>query len=571
MNTTLDALDHRRAVRWFFLLAFVVLAAGYGLRDPWPADEPRFVLVAKQMFESGEWLFPHRGHELYPDKPPLYFWLLSACYALVGSWRWSFLLPSLLAGLGTLWLTLDLGRRLWNPRAGLWAAIAVLASLQFVYQFKRAQIDPTLVLLTTLSLYGLCRHLLLGPHWRWFWAGCFAAGLGVIAKGVGFLPLLALLPFGLMKLRGWQGLADTGRGNGLRWSLGALLFLAAIALWLLPMLATALSSGNPEHTEYMNNILFKQTAERYADAWGHHKPVWFFLEVIAISWLPFSLAFAWLWRPWREAWRGRDGKVWLLLGWALLVVVLFSGSSGKRDMYILPALPAFALAAAPFLQGISERLGFRRAVLGFVLAVGLLLALAGAAALLAQPKFATSLVLERGLGDEARWLWLWLAASGLAMLALAAWLRTAGALKACAAALVLLWCGYGFIVHPVLDASSSARGLMQRARELAGPATVLGLVDWKEQNLLQAVGPVEEFGFRASEDVQLARGLRWLREQPRQRLLLAQNTAALACVDFAAGDARRVARANRRDWWLLGPDAVAGCAGDSDAREPRRP
>ena len=35
---------------------------------------------------------------------------------------------SLLAGLGTLACTYDLGRRLWTPRAGLWAAIGVLAT-----------------------------------------------------------------------------------------------------------------------------------------------------------------------------------------------------------------------------------------------------------------------------------------------------------------------------------------------------------------------------------------------------------------------------------------------------------
>ena len=52
---------------WFFAIALLMLSAGYGLREPWPADEPRFVLVARQMVESGDWLFPHRGIELYPD------------------------------------------------------------------------------------------------------------------------------------------------------------------------------------------------------------------------------------------------------------------------------------------------------------------------------------------------------------------------------------------------------------------------------------------------------------------------------------------------------------------------
>lgn len=44
-----------------FGIALLILGAGLGLRDPWPADEPRFALVAKQMIESGNWLIPHRG------------------------------------------------------------------------------------------------------------------------------------------------------------------------------------------------------------------------------------------------------------------------------------------------------------------------------------------------------------------------------------------------------------------------------------------------------------------------------------------------------------------------------
>ena len=39
----------------FWLVALLVLGAGLGLRDPWPADEPRFALVARQMVESGQW------------------------------------------------------------------------------------------------------------------------------------------------------------------------------------------------------------------------------------------------------------------------------------------------------------------------------------------------------------------------------------------------------------------------------------------------------------------------------------------------------------------------------------
>lgn len=174
----------RRAFTWLMLVALIVLGAGIGLRDPWPSDEPRFTLAAKQMVESGDWLFPHRGSELYSDKPPMLMWWEAAAYELTRHWRIAFLLPSLLAGLATLALTYDLGRRLWNPRVGLFAAAALLATFQFVYQVKRAQIDPLVIAWITLANWGLLLHFLRGPDWRAYWIGCFAAGLVPVRRGV---------------------------------------------------------------------------------------------------------------------------------------------------------------------------------------------------------------------------------------------------------------------------------------------------------------------------------------------------------------------------------------------------
>lgn len=74
---------------WFVLIIFV----GFGLRDPWPADEPRFASVALDMLRSGNWLIPHAGGDLYQDKPPLHFWLMAIGYSLTGSLRAGFLLP----------------------------------------------------------------------------------------------------------------------------------------------------------------------------------------------------------------------------------------------------------------------------------------------------------------------------------------------------------------------------------------------------------------------------------------------------------------------------------------------
>ena len=124
----------------------MLIGAGLGLRDPWPADEPRFALIARDMLATGDWLVPRVAADLYSQKPPMYFWLMAASMALTGSLRVGFLLPSLIAGIGTVLLVYDLLRRARGREVALAGALMLLLTFQFTWQARQAQIDATLVL-----------------------------------------------------------------------------------------------------------------------------------------------------------------------------------------------------------------------------------------------------------------------------------------------------------------------------------------------------------------------------------------------------------------------------------------
>nr|WP_187770801.1 glycosyltransferase family 39 protein [Lysobacter lacus] len=377
--------------RWlFWLVALVVLGAGLGLRDPWPADEPRFALVAKQMVESHQWLFPMRGSELYADKPPLFMWLQAIALTLLGNLRVAFLLPSLLASIGTLWLVRDLGTRLYERSAGAYAAWALLFTFAFTFQARRAQIDPLLVFWVVLSVYGLLRHVLRGPVLRWWYVGWFAAGLGVITKGVGVIALLFLVPAAIAQARGWIGVNAMGWRRPATW-LAPVALLLPIALWLAPMLWTVAHSSDPALHAYADNILLRQTARRYADPWHHRQPAWYFVVVIATQWLPAVLAVPWVWRGWRDALRQRDARLAVLLGGVALIVLFFTLSAGKREVYILPALPLFCVALGPWLPRAVERPGARRLAFGLAALMTLLATAAGAMVVFGHPSFEAQL------------------------------------------------------------------------------------------------------------------------------------------------------------------------------------
>ncbi|RNF84578.1 glycosyltransferase family 39 protein [Lysobacter psychrotolerans] len=544
----------------FWIVAVLVLGAGLGLRDPWPADEPRFALVARQMVDSGDWLFPHRGGELYSDKPPLFMWLQAAAYTVIGNWRVAFLLPSLLAALGTLWCVIDLGRRLWTRRVGLYAGWAVLLALQFTWQAKKAQIDPLVVFWITLANYGLLRHVLTtrsdpGPNWSMWALGWAAAGFGTISKGVGAIALLMLVPAGIAAVRGWPVRLYATHP---RFWLGPLAFVAACGVWLVPMLVAALGNGSPDYRTYMDDILLRQTAKRYAASWHHAQPAWYFLEVMATMWLPTALALPWAVPAWRRRLRRVDPRYLLPLAWWLLVLVFFTIPSGKRDMYILPALPMAALALAPLLPGLLRRVWPRRLALGFAAALGGVALVAGLTMWFGDPGFERHLVAQRGLENEALALAGLLVAIGAWGVASVLWFGRRRPIAALVSTLAGLWVLFGLIGAPLLNDSSSARGLMVAVGRRIGADAELGLVAWREQHLLMADRAVAEFGFKRPFDEQMRRGLAWQAQRPASRWLLVQDAAMVDCIDRR--HAQALGNANRRSWWLLPGAATAACA-----------
>lgn len=546
--------DTRNRETWlFWITALLVLGAGLGLRDPWPADEPRFALVAKQMVESGDWLFPHRGIELYSDKPPMLMWLQATFFTISGNWRVAFLLPSLLAALGTLWCVQDLGRRLWTRRVGLYAAWALLFAFQFTWQSKKAQIDPLVTFFITFANYGLLRHLLLGGDWRWWTIGWFAAGLGTITKGVGALALLMLLPAAIASVRGWPRVRVHARDP--RFWLGPLAFLVAVSLWLLPVVAVALSRDLPEYRAYLDDILFRQTAKRYSQSWDHHQPAWYHLGVMATMWIPPVLALPWAIGAWRRRLRRRDPRYLLPLAWWLLLVAFFSIPDGKRDVYIMPALPMMCLALAPLLPGLLRRRFARALVLALAALLALLFLGLGVSTLREAGSMAMRLQEQRGLDPAgvraAAWMLLAMGTWATAAL-LALWRRPVVVLFA---GLGGLWVAFGLVGYPILNDASSARGVMAAAGARIGPDAELGLVAWKEQNLLMADRPAANFGFKVPWDEQLRAAAAWQAQAPG-RWLLVQEDALESCLDPQRIELAGIS--NRRRWWLVPPGAVTG-------------
>ncbi|MEJ1966730.1 MAG: glycosyltransferase family 39 protein [Gammaproteobacteria bacterium] len=575
---------------WLGAAVVLFIGTGLGTRAPWPADEPRFALIAREMVHTGQWLFPRIGGDLYPDKPPVYFWLLSVCYFVTGSLRASFLIPAFVGACTIVGLVYDLGRRIAGRMSGLAAAGTLACSVQFLMTMRGAQIDPVLCAFTTLSLYGLLRHLLFGPAWGWYFVGGVAAGIGVVTKGVGFLPLLALIPYAVLRARGFNvmGVAPSGltagagqasvaragfepamaQGPGTpasavkpskwRWALVAAGFLAGTAVWFVPMMVAVATRNDPALVAYRNEILFQQTVHRYAAAWHHVEPWYYFIvDVIPGLWLPFSLLLFWLVPRWRAAWREKDARVWLPLTWVLLTLLFFSLSAGKRGIYLFPALPGLAIAAAPYLPDLFRRRGVQWASL--ILGGALVLVAAG---VLAVDAFGgtklRALAAAQGvdsLGSIAA-----IAVLGAIAWCLAFWKRPILAWPAVLASVAVVW-SYGITPH--MDGERSARDFTKKALAQVPIDADLGLLAYKEQFLLYLDRPITNFGHaRWREGEQEADDASaWLSESAR-RVLLVPESLLTPC--FAGASKQPAGDASGDRWFLVQGQPEHACVAKGD-------
>lgn len=341
---------------WFLVGAgFLLFILGLGSYDLIAPDEPRFALVAREMIDSGNFLFPHRNERAYPDKPPLLFWSIAVTSIFTGEVNaWSARLPSALAALTCLFLIARWGSGgRWNNTMGISIMVILASCLQFIQQAHNAQIDMLLcVLVIGASLLGYRK--LQGESVSQFSIGMLL-GLAILAKG----PVGYIVPAG-----SWAFYClFTGKSSWKQYPFKALLWgLLPPFLWIAGLTIQVWQQGA---WDYWNNLLFKQTVVRYANPWHHHKPFYYFLNTQLSSFFPWSL-FLLLAVPWTKSKRiALNSKQRFAWAAYLFILIFFSLSAGKRNLYILALYPFSAYLVADYLLGISQPKLLLKSVLVF--------------------------------------------------------------------------------------------------------------------------------------------------------------------------------------------------------------
>ncbi len=331
----------------------LVMAAAISTRPPLPVDETRYLAVAWEMWQGGNYLVPHLNFEPYSHKPPLLFWLINLGWAVFGVNDWWPRLVAPAAGLASLFLTHRLARGLWPeaPAAAGAAPLLLFGGLYWALFTTLTMFDMILAFCTLLGLIGVVRA------WRGQALSGFALlglgiGLGVLTKGPAIL--LHVLPVALLAPWWAGGLAGGGPktpGWG-RWYLGV---LGAVVIGAAIGLAWAVPAGMAGGEAYREAIFWGQSVGRVVGSFAHQQPWWWYGMALPVLLLP--------WLLWPPAWRAAaglrksagDGGIRFCIAWLVPALVIFSAISGKQFHYLLPELPALALGLARLLFEGDER------------------------------------------------------------------------------------------------------------------------------------------------------------------------------------------------------------------------
>lgn len=330
---------------WNVAATFLLYLGTIGTLPLLGKDEPRYVEVAREMWQRGDWVTPTLGGSTWFEKPALLYWLVMASFSAFGVSEWAARLGPALCGLATIglihWMTQRVQQKSEHDTQGLaqWSDLTLATCGGLIAFSHAATFDIVLTAAITLSLTCFFVAELESASQKrcWLLAGAWVGvGLSLLAKGlVGFI-----LPGGIILL--YLALRRDRHGLGrLKFLWGLPLALLVAALWYGPVIE--------RHGEaFINEFFVQHHFARYlSDKYRHSQPLYYFVPVMALFALPWT---AFLITSLREVksseWSEADAESKLrvfALSWLVVPVVFFSLSGSKLAGYVLPALPGAML------------------------------------------------------------------------------------------------------------------------------------------------------------------------------------------------------------------------------------
>ena len=167
----------------FYFIFFHNLGT-YPLMD---VDETRYVSMARDMFNTKDFMTLYLNGEYFFEKPPLYFWQECLSFAIFGKINeFSARFPVALLGFIFSFVVYFTSKQRIDRKFGVIAALILATSLEFVILSKYAILDIVLTFYVGLALVVYFQTFFCSEKAKKFywWLFYIFTGLAVMAKGI---------------------------------------------------------------------------------------------------------------------------------------------------------------------------------------------------------------------------------------------------------------------------------------------------------------------------------------------------------------------------------------------------
>jgi len=346
------AMTNKQILIGTILICLVVLFSVLSIQELESGDETRVAGIAAEMFIDGDYLIPKLNGMPFMEYPPLFYWAESAAFGVFGFNDFAAKLPAALSAFGCLLLVYLTCRRMklavWSSAAG---AVILLTSAQFFGRKTCCTVDMTLAFFFMLTLFAILGFVQTRRRHFALWCMIGLTG-GVYTKGLLGLGLpvavfAVWMAIRLVRERNWK----SGLMNSAMAATALLTAVFLVGLWYWQI---RVQGGEALFHEafFVNNL------GRFSGTQGDHAgPFWFYLKnlpTLFLPWLPLLL-FA-IWRGIGILRRKHDDALSLILCAVLVPFALFSSSSAKRIVYLLPLAAPCAVLCAWSLENLPEKI-----------------------------------------------------------------------------------------------------------------------------------------------------------------------------------------------------------------------
>jgi len=333
---------------WVLLLCGTIGFASVFHHDLWTPDEPRVAAISLEMSRTGNVVVPRLAGEPFVEKPPMYFavsaFLIRTVGVVTGNTAALRLAP-VLWGLGVLAMTFLLTRRLFDRNTALLAAALLATMAGFVENSRWIRADIALMFFVAAAVWCLAEVFFAGRRWFCVPAGLFAAGAflskGIIGPGFIGIAWLGMLVPHVIRARGRGELRSFLAPH----MVGLCAFLVLSGTWA--ALLRVVGGRELWDAWFWENQFgrFLGTSKH-----GHMRggEYFFYLSALAMYAFPWVPAVTvWAWRAARDIrTRALSRSNLFLLVWSAGTLLLLTVSTAKREVYMLPLLPVFAIMCA---------------------------------------------------------------------------------------------------------------------------------------------------------------------------------------------------------------------------------